>query len=475
MSVPPAAEEDSVSNPAGRSTPYIFRALKHRNYRLFFSGQLVSLIGTLLTMTATSWLVLRMTGSAWMLGVVAFAGQIAMFVLAPFAGVWVDRLNRQKLLVATQTLSMLQSFALAVLALSHRITVGEIIGLSFFQGVVNSFDMPGRQAFLVEMVSDREDLSNAIALNSTMVHTARLLGPAIAGLLIAFVGEGLCFAVDGFSYLGVIAAFLMMRVAARPPKPRLSVLSELKEGFLFIWRFLPIRVLLIVMAAISLTGMPALSVLLPIFADHFAGVGAKGAQVFGMLASSAGLGALVGSIYLANRKTVLGLGRLISRAAVVFGVALIGLALAPRLWMCLLIVPLAGWGMITIFASSNTILQTLSDDDKRGRVMGFFSMCFIGMTPFGNLLAGELATRLAPLHAAPVLGASRTLVVEACVCLLAAGALMWMLPRLRQAVREVYVKKGILPAPAAVEAEISTAAPPSAAAAAVAADMALKE
>jgi MFS family permease len=423
----------------------LFRALRHRNYRLFFAGQLVSLVGSFLTLTATMWLVLRLTNNARMLGLVGFAGQIGMFVLAPFAGVWVDRLNLRRLLVITQTLAMLESFTLAALALSHRITVPEIIVLNLFQSAINAFDIPGRQAFLVQMVDDRDDLANAIAMNSIMVHGARLLGPAIAGLLIAWVGEGLCFLLDGISYIGVIMALLAMTVAVRAPRKTRSVLHELKEGFLYIWHFLPIRILLILMAVVSLTAMPALSVLMPIYAEHFAGNGGAGARLFGMLGAASGLGALIGSFYLASRKTVVGLGRLIALAAAAFAVALGMLAIFPHLWVAVIVVPLAGWGMITLFASSNTILQTLSDDDKRGRVMSFFALAFVGMSPFGNLLAGGLAQRLSPAGSDLMIGASRTLLIEAGVCLLAAVGYTLILPNLRKVIRPIYIKKGILP------------------------------
>jgi MFS family permease len=368
-----------------------------------------------------------------------------MFTLGPFAGVWVDRLHRRGLLVITQTLAMLESFALAALALSGRITVNEIIALNFFQSIINAFDMPGRQAFLVEMVTDRRDLANAVALNSTMVHGARIIGPAVAGLLIAWVGEGLCFTIDGISYIFVILALLAMHVVHRKlPAPR-SLLADLKDGCVYIWHFLPIRILLIVVAVISLTGIPALMVLMPIFAAHFAGATSAGAKVYGLLGTASGLGALIGSLYLASRETVLGLGRLIAVATVVFSLALAAFAFSPWLWLCLLIAPVAGWGMITLYASANTLLQTLTEDHMRGRVMSFFLLAFVGVSPFGNLLAGAMAARLSPAGADPVVGASRTLMVEAAICMLAAVAYLRVLPALRRVVRPIYVKKGILP------------------------------
>jgi MFS family permease len=434
-----ASPKHSPSNP-----PAIFRSLRHRNFRLFFGGQLVSLVGSFLTLTATSWLVLRLTHSAKMLGLVAFSGQIGLFVLTPLTGVWVDRLNRRRLLVVTQTLAMIQSFMLAGLALGHVITVGEIIALNLFQSVINSFDIPARQAFMIEMVDDRDDLANAIALNSIMVHGARLIGPAIAGLLIAFVGEGVCFAIDGISYIGVILALIAMNVAPRPPRLARSVITEFKEGLAYIWHFLPIRVLLILMAVISLTGMPALSVLMPIYAAHFEGTSRAGAAAFGLLGAATGLGALAGSFQLASRKSVRGLGMLIATAAAMFAVALTAFAFSPHLWISLLIVPVAGWAMISLFASCNTILQTVTDDDKRGRVMSFFAMAFVGMSPFGNLLAGYMATKLTPAGADAAAGASRTLLIEALVCLAAAGGFLRALPRLREIIRPIYIQKGLI-------------------------------
>jgi MFS family permease len=426
----------------------ISRALRHRNYRLFFAGQLVSLIGTFLTQAATVWLVYRLTGDAWLLGIVGFAGQIPMFLLSPFAGVWADRVQRRNFIVVTQALSGLQSLGLFFIAYffgqNAHIAIPSLIALAIIQGIVNAFDMPARQAFLVEMVTDRNDLANAIALNSTMVHGARLIGPATAGLLIAAVGESLCFLIDAISYLAVIAALLAMVITPRTPRPPRSVLLELKEGLVYVWQFEPIRVLLIMMSIISLTGMPALSILMPIFGAHFGGP-AHGPQTFGFLGAASGLGALVGAIYLASRKTVLGLGRLIAIAAVVFGLAAIGFSQSNHLWLSLLFLPIAGWAMITNFASANTILQTLSDDDKRGRVMSFFGMAFVGMTPFGNLLAGFAAKHLTPVGGNPFIGTTRAVLIAGIISVLAAFTYILKLPALRRIIRPIYVQKGILP------------------------------
>lgn len=423
----------------------ILRALRHRNYRLFFAGQLVSLIGTFLTQLATVWFVYRLTHAAWLLGVAGFAGQIPMFALAPFAGVWVDRWNRQKLLIITQTLSMLQSFGLAAMAFWYPSVPG-IITLSLIQGLINAFDMPGRQAFLVEMVTDRQDLANAIALNSTMVHTARLIGPALAGLLIAVVGEGWCFVIDGFSYTGVIAAFIAMRVAPRARKPSgRSALHELHEGLVYVWNFFPVRALLMLAAVVSITGMPAYSVLMPIFGDYLSDHG-NGAEILGILMGASGFGALIGAISLASRKTVVGLGRMIWIATAIFGCSLVAFAWSRYFWLSLLIVPLAGYGMLTLFASVNTLLQTLIEDDKRGRVMSLFSMAFVGMTPWGNLLAGLIAQHAGRWSRTPQLtGSAITITAAGAICILAAGLFAKTLPAIRKILRPIYMQRGIIP------------------------------
>lgn len=435
----------------GRAEPsrasLFLRALRHRNYRLFFAGQIVSLIGTFLTQVATVWLVYSLTHRPWVLGVTGFMGQIPMFCIAPFAGVLVDRVNRRRLIIVTQILAMLQSFALAALALPHLITVAEIIALSLFQGLINAFDMPARQAFLIEMVTDPADLANAIALNSTMVHGARLIGPALAGLLIYWVGAGWCFLLDGISYIAVIVALLAMNIQPRARPRRRSVLIELKEGMRYAYDVAPIRVLLLLMAVQSLSGIPAFTILMPIYGDYFGGA-KHGAQTLGFLMAASGIGALVGALYLATRRTVVGLGRVIAVAGVVFGLALIAFSFSRQLWISLLIVPIGGCAMLIEFASANTILQTLADDDKRGRVMSLFTAAFMGMTPFGNLLAGGLAQGLGstnPAHGiSSIIGASRTLLIAGSICMLVSVNFARKLPGLRSIVRPIYVRKGII-------------------------------
>jgi MFS family permease len=437
---------EAVTQNGGRVVG-VFRALRHRNYRLFFGGQLVSLIGTFLTNTSMIWLAFILTPNpqkkAWLIGVVAFASQIPVFILGPICGVWVDRVNRQKLLVVTQSISMLQSFALAILSFTHLISIPWAIGLALLQGTINSIDIPGRQAFLVEMVTDRQDLPNAIALNSTMVHGARLFGPAIAGLLIGWLGIGWCFLLDGISYIAVISALVAMRITPRPPRSLASVREELREGWAYVRGFAPARILLLLMAVFSLSGIPAMMVLVPIFGSYF-GKAEHGAEFFGFLSGAFGAGALVGAIMLASRRTVVGLGRMIGISSVVYAMAIAGFAISRNVWVSLAVVPFAGWGMITSFASTNTILQTLVDDDKRGRLMSFFSMAFIGMVPFGVLMVGALASRLS-FGADPVVGASRTILIAAAVCMGAAVRYWMIMPELRRIIRPIYIQRGIMP------------------------------
>lgn len=423
----------SLSSAGGGNWKFALRALRSRNYRLFFTGQTVSLIGTWMTQVATSWLVYRLTGSAWLLGVVGFAARIPTFVLGPFAGVWVDRWNRHRTLIVTQILSMVQSFALAWLALTGFITIREVIWLGLAQGIINAFDMPARQAFVIQMVEDRADLGNAIALNSSMVNAARLLGPSIAGVVIAAVGEGYCFLIDGFSYLAVIASLVAMRIAsAQPRKAGQPVWRELNEGWSYVTHFVPIRSILLLLASVSLVGMQY-TVLMPIFAAQ---VLYGGAHTLGFLMGASGVGALVGAIFLASRKNVVGLERVVPVAAAGFGIGLIGLGLSRFLLLSLMLMLVIGGAMMIQMASSNTILQTIVQDDKRGRVMSFYSMSFLGMAPFGSLLAGALANRV---------GAPRTVIICGSVSIAGAGWFVSRLTAIQDLVHPVYRKLGIIP------------------------------
>jgi MFS family permease len=423
----------SANSAADSGWKFAVRALRHRNYMLFFSGQTVSLIGTWMTRIATAWLVYRLTHSAFLLGLVGFSGQIPVFLLGPFAGVWADRWNRHHVLVVTQALSMLQSFALAILALTHHITVTDVILLSLCQGAINAFDMPTRQAFVIQMIEDRADLSNAIALNSSMVNASRLLGPSIAGAVIAVAGEGYCFLIDGLSYLAVIASLLAMVIIRKQEiKPRKRVRQELSEGWRYVIGFAPIRSILLLLALVSLVGMPY-TVLMPLFAGR---VLHRGAHTLGFLMAASGVGALISAGWLAARKSVLGLGRVIAAMACLFGSALIAFSFSRLLWLSLLLMVVTGFAMMQQMAASNTVLQTIVEEDKRGRVMSFYSMAFQGMAPFGSLFAGLIASHI---------GAPYTLAIGGCCCI--AGGLWFIskLAQIRTLIRPIYRKLGILP------------------------------
>jgi MFS family permease len=413
---------------------FMLRALDHRNYRLFFSGQSISLIGTWMTRIATSWLVYRLTNSALLLGVVGFAGQIPSFLLAPIAGVLVDRWNRHRLLVATQVLAMAQSLTLAALTLTGVINIWHVIALSAFQGVINALDMPARQAFVLEMVERREDLSNAIALNSSMVNAARLLGPSLAGVIIAAVGEGWCFMLDGISYLAVIASLLLMKLprAAAERIEEENLFRQFREGWNYILQFTPIRNMLLLLALVSLVGMPY-TVLMPVFASEILG---GGPYTLGWLMAASGVGALMGALFLAARKTVLGLGKFIPMMAAAFGAGLIAFSFSRALWLSLALMVVTGLGFMVQMAASNTLLQTIVEENKRGRVMSFYTAAVMGTTPFGSLLAGAVAARI---------GAPPTLLISGVCCI--AGALWFArtLPSLRREIRPIYVQMGILP------------------------------
>ncbi len=424
------------------------RSLRHRNYRLFFAGQSISLIGTWLTRVATSWLVYRLTHSALLLGTVGFAGQIPTFLLAPFAGVWVDRWNRHRVLVATQVLAMVQSALLAFFALSGTITVLDVLALSTLQGAINAFDMPARQAFVVQMIEDRADLPNAIAINSSMVNAARLIGPSVGGVLIAAVGEGWCFLTDAVSYLAVIASLLAMRVTPLPRRElKTHVWADLHEGLRYIMHSAPIRSVLLLLALVSLMGMPY-TVLMPIFASS---VLLGGPHTLGILMAASGLGALIGALYLASRSSVLGLGRIVALAAAVFGIGLVLFSQSRWLALSLPLMLLTGMGMMVQMASSNTILQTIVEEDKRGRVMSFYTMAFVGTAPFGSLLAGAVAQRA---------GAPQTLLFGGGCCIAGAVAFTRALPRLRKLARPHYERIGILPARQGAESASHLSIPP---------------
>ena len=372
------------------------RALKHRNFQLFFAGQLISLTGTWMQTVAQSWLVYRLTGSSLLLGSVGFASQIPVFLMAPVGGMAADRFNRQRIVIATQVASMILAIVLALLTLTHVVKVWHIFVLAALLGVVNAFDIPGRQSFLVDMVG-REDLMNAIALNSSMFNGARVVGPAIAGILVAKIGEGWCFFANGVSYIAVIVGLLMMRVDCPARSKSDSPLEDIIEGFSWVSQTGPIRALLLLLGVVSLVGMPY-TVLMPVFADHILHGGAKG---LGILMGFTGIGALFGALTLALRTGIKGLSKLISICCAGFGVSLIAFAFSKLFWLSASLLIPVGFFIMLQMACSNTLIQAMVPDALRGRVMAVYSMMFMGMAPFGALLGGALADRLgAPITVA---------------------------------------------------------------------------
>src|ERR671933_1905405 len=411
----------------------ILRALNSRNYRLFFAGQAISLIGTCMTLIAPVRLVYHFTNSAWWLGVVGFSSQIPSFIISPFGGILVDRWNRHRILIITQILAMLQSLALAVLAMTGIIHISHIILLSIIQGLITAVDSPARQAFVTEMVERKEDLGNAIALNSSMFNGARLVGPAVAGLVIASTGAGVCFLIDGLSYLAVIAGLLAMKLKPRKiPEQTIDVWQRLKEGFIYAFCFPPIRAILLLLALFSFMGMPY-TVLVPIFATKIL---QGGAETLGFLMAAVGIGALMGGIYLSSRQSVVGLGKIIAFSPAVLGMGLIIFSQSSTLWLSLLMLLIVGCASILQIASSNTILQTIVEEDKRGRLMSFYTMAFLGVLPFGNLASGALASRI---------GAPNTVMIGGLFCILGSLIFTQQLPKLRHLIRPIYHKIGLIP------------------------------
>ncbi len=384
----------------------VLRSLRHRNYRLFFGGQGISLVGTWMQQIALGWLVYRLTDSAFLLGLVGFAGQIPTFLLASFAGVLADRYDKHKIIIITQTLAMVQASILAVLTLTNTIQIWHIISLSVFVGIVNAFDMPTRQSFVIDLVDDKSDLPNAIALNSSMFNTARLVGPTIAGILISLLGEGLCFLLNAISYIAVIIALFMMHIIPKVETiNKERVLQGLKEGIKYAYNFKPIKILLLFLGLVSLTGGPY-TVLMPIFARDIL----KGnANTLGFLFGAVGIGALIGAIYLASRKSVLGLGKWIAISSIVFALGLILFSFSQNFILSIILMLFTGFGMMIQMASTNTLLQTLVDDDKRGRVMSLYVMAFMGTAPIGSLIAGTLASKF---------GAQFTVLSGGIICLI---------------------------------------------------------
>lgn len=419
-------ESTGSSNSSKIALSATLRALKHRNFQLFFTGQLISLIGTWMQTVAESWLVYRLTHSSLLLGVAGFASQIPVFLVAPVGGIVADRYNRHRVVIATQTAAMILAGTLAGLVLSHKVQVWHIFLLASLLGVVNAFDIPGRQSFLVDMVG-KEDLMNAIALNSSMFNGARIIGPAIAGILVAKIGEGWCFAANSLSYIAVITGLLMMRVPPPTYRPaRGSPVMHLLEAFRWVRTTGPIRALLLLLGVVSLVAMPY-TVLMPVFADKILHGGARG---LGILMGATGVGALLGALTLAARTGVRGLGRWVAISCGGFGLSLILFALSRNFWLSVgLLVPV-GFCMMLQMSSSNTLIQSMVPDQLRGRVMALYSMMFMGMAPFGALFGGAIADRI---------GAPFTIVIGAVVCLAGAAWFFTQLPKIRVEARRLII------------------------------------
>lgn len=415
------------------------RALRHRNYRLFFFGQIVSLIGTWMQSVAQSWLVYRLTGSPLLLGMIGFSNNFPVFFIAPFGGLLADRISRRSILLGTQTAAMILASTLAVLTLSGRIEVWHLFVIASCLGIVNGFDIPARQAFAVEMVG-REDLVNAIALNSTAFNLARVAGPAVAGILVAAVGEGWCFFLNAVSYIAALAALLQMALVRVPfAASASSPLQTLFEGFRFAGTTGPVRALLLLLIVVSFTGMPY-TILMPIFAEEILGRGARG---LGMLMGATGAGALLGSVVLATRKSVMGLGRWVARAALAFGLVLIAFAWSRSFVLSLALLIPAGFAMVVAMASSNTLIQSMVPNEIRGRVMAVYSMVFMGSAPLGALLAGTLAERI---------GAPAAVSAGGILCVLAAIVFWLRLPAHRVSARELILAQQVVGGEPAQEA-----------------------
>lgn len=424
--------DEKITN-VGKNKFTALRALRHKNFRLYFSGQSISVVGTWVQRIALVWLVYQLTNSALILGIVGFAGQIPLLFVTPFAGVFADRLNKHKIILYSQMVAMFQAVVLSILVFTNLIQVWEIILLSIFLGIIDAIDMPTRQSFMVEMIGkNKDDIGSAIALNSSMVNAARLVGPAVAGVLISAFGEGWCFLLNGISYVAVIFSLIKMEIKYVPStNKKEKAVKELKEGFKYAFGFAPIKYILLLLAVISFMGTP-IRILAPLFAKEILH---GGADTFGFLMGASGLGALIGAITLLNKKSVLGLGKLIAFSAGAFGIGVAAFALSTNILLSMFFMLLTGMGMMIQMAGSNTLLQTIVEDNKRGRVMSFYAMSFRGVAPFGSLAAGALAG---------IIGAPMTLIIGGIFSLAASILFFIKLPQIRILVRPIYAQLGII-------------------------------
>jgi len=411
---------------------FILRAFRHRNYRLFFGGQGLSLVGTWMQQIAVSWLVYRLSGSALVLGLVGFVGQSPALFAAPVAGVLADRFNRHRLLIILQVLAMIQASLLAFLTLSGLVAVWHLFVLAAFLGFVNAFEIPTRQSFVIDMLDRNEDLGNAIALNSFMFNSSRLVGPSIAGVIIGLVGEGICFFLNAISFLAIIIALVAMRIQKRTGDTiDIPLLRGLREGFSYAFDFMPIRYILILLGLVSLAGMPYL-VLMPVFAKD---VLHGGPQTLGFLLGASGIGALIGALVLASRASVVGTNKLLSIGTLVFGASLIGFSFSTSVVLSFILMVFTGFHMILVMVSSNIMLQTIAEEDKRGRIISLYVLALMGTAPFGSLLAGIAANHI---------GAPNTLLAGGIVCILASLFFYLKLPAIRAQVQPIYRQLGLI-------------------------------
>ena len=411
----------------------VFRSLQHRNYRLFFGGQSISLIGTWMQRIALPWLVYQMTGSEVLLGIVGFAAQIPSFLLAPVAGVLIDRWSRYRVLLVTQVISMIQAGILAWLSLTGSLEIWHIVTLSLILGCINAFDMPARHSFVIDMIENKDDMGNAIALNSLMFNGARLIGPSVAGIVLATTGEGICFLINALSYIFIIISLLAMHLPVNNEKKKEThIFSELKEGLAYTFGFPPIKSIILLLGLVSLMGA-SYQVLMPVYAKVILH---GDSHTFGFLMGAAGAGALLGAVYLASRESVMKLGRLIPAATALLSAGLVAMAFNTSFLVSMFLMFFTGLGMMATTAASNTIIQTITDDDKRGRVMSLYTMALMGTAPFGSLLAGWMAK---------LLGTPWTIFIGGAVCLIGALVFYKRLPALKKIVQPVYVRMGIIP------------------------------
>ena len=398
----------------------VFRALSNRDYRLFFFGQGASLIGTWMQRIASKWLIYELTHSDFMLGLSAFLELMPVFLLSPISGVLSDKFNRRNILIIVQIMAMLQALTFAAITISGIVQVWQALALCCLLGIINSFEMPVRQAFVIDLVKDRSDLTNAIALNSLIFNVSRFIGPAIAGIITAALGTGVCFLINGISYIAIITAFLSMNPTDnKTVKSNNNILSDMKEGFLYCVRFIPIRDILILVSVIGLFGMTFPS-LLPAFAVK---VFAGGSHTFGTLVSAIGAGALLATIYLAARKSIDGIGKIINIAAYFLGISIIAFSFTTSISIAIPVLIISGFSMITVMASNNMVIQSIVDENKRGRVMSFYVMAFAGTAPIGSLLAGAMSSKIGP---------SMTLLIYGLACFITAVLVSVRLPRVKE-------------------------------------------